>query len=114
MEWYFEVFRKYAEFEGRSRRSEYWMFFLINVVVSIGLGIAEGIVGGGGLLSLLYMLVTIIPSLAVTVRRLHDTGRSGMWMLILFVPLIGLILFLVYTAQDSEAGTNQYGPNPKG
>ncbi len=119
MHWYLEVLKKYATFEGRARRKEYWIFALINVVIAIVLGIIDGVIGlagetGFGLLGTLYSLAVLIPSLAVAVRRLHDTNRSGWWLLIIFIPLIGALVLLVFMLLDSEPGSNQYGPNPKG
>lgn len=119
MSWYFEVLRKYAVFSGRARRKEYWFFALFNFLVSIALVMVEAALGMGDLesgygpISGLYSLAVIIPGLAVSVRRLHDTGRSGWWFLVVLVPLIGAIVLLVFTLLDSEAGTNEYGPNPK-
>ena len=112
MHWYMEVLRKYAEFNGRARRSEYWWFVLINVLVSMAIMLLDMFMGLG-FLSFVYALAVLLPSLAVAVRRLHDTGRSGWWILVGFVPLIGAIVLLVFLFQDSEPGTNQYGPNPK-
>ena len=117
MSWFLLAMKRYAEFSGRSRRSEYWYFLLFVILISIALGIVDGIlaaaIGFGGLLSILFGLGIIIPSLAVSVRRLHDTGRSGWWYLINFVPLIGVIIFIVFAIQDSTNGPNQYGPSPK-
>ena len=118
MNWYLEVLRKYAVFDGRARRTEFWLFFLFNCIIALVLSIIEAIVGiapigGASILGSLYMLVVFIPYLAVGVRRLHDTGRSGWWMLIYIVPLIGAIVLLVFFVQDSQDGHNQYGPNPK-
>jgi uncharacterized membrane protein YhaH (DUF805 family) len=112
--WYLEVLKKYAVFTGRARRTEYWMFVLFNLVIAIALAFIEGIVGGPGVLGGLYSLAVLIPSLAVGARRLHDTGRSGWWLLIGLVPVIGIIVLIVFFATDSQPGTNQYGPNPKG
>ncbi len=119
MNWYLEVLRKYAVFGGRARRKEYWMFLLFNILISIALGFVEGMFGlvtelGFGMISIVYSLLLLIPSLAVGVRRLHDTGRSGWWLLIVFVPIVGAIALLVFAVQDSESGHNEYGPNPKG
>ena len=116
---YLEVLRKYAVFGGRARRTEYWMFALVNVVVSMVLTFVDTSLGmtvsyGVGTLSSLYALAVLIPSLAVSVRRLHDTGRSGWWWLISLVPFIGVIVLLIFAAQDSEPGGNKYGANPKG
>ena len=108
MKWYLEVLKKYAVFNGRARRTEYWMFFLFNLIISIVLGIV-----GVSVIGTLYTLAVIIPSMAVSVRRLHDTERSGAWLPIAFVPLIGTIVLLVFMVQDSKPGQNQYGANPK-
>ena len=113
MNWYLDVLKKYAVFSGRARRKEFWMFFLFNFLIALGLGIIEGIIGTGGLLGGLYGLGVLIPGLAVSVRRLHDTNRSGWWLLIGLVPLIGLIVLIVFYVQDSDAADNAFGPNPK-
>jgi len=119
MNWYLEVLRKYAVFSGRARRKEYWMFFLFNLIISFLLGVIDGVMGtfspeaGLGLLGGIYSLAVLIPSIAVTIRRLHDTGRTGWWFLLIFIPLIGAIVLLVFMVLDSEEGTNDYGPNPK-
>lgn len=121
MDWYLKVIRNYVGFSGRARRKEYWMFVLINIVISIVLAMVDGMLGlkvggeqGAGLLGLIYSLAILLPSIAVGVRRLHDTGRSGWWMLIAFVPFIGFIVLLVFFVLDSQPGSNEYGPNPKG
>ena len=113
MNWYLEVLKKYAVFNGRARRTEYWMFVLFNIIISFVLGFVEGLVGGPGVIGLLYGLAVLIPGIAVAVRRLHDTDRSGWWLLIAFVPIIGAIVLLVFMVQDSKSGQNQYGTNPK-
>ena len=119
MNWYLEVLKKYAVFKGRARRKEYWMFFLFNLVSLVVLAIIDSLTGtfspeaGLGLLGSLYSLAVLIPSLAVSVRRLHDTNRNGWWLLMALIPLIGAIILLVFMVQDSRSGENQYGPNPK-
>ena len=119
MSWYLQALKKYAVFSGRSRRMEYWYFVLFNIIVSIVLGVIDGLLGtsgsyaGAGLLSGIYGLAVLIPSLAVTVRRLHDTDRTGWWILIALVPLIGVIVLLVFALLEGTPGDNQYGPNPK-
>ncbi len=119
MNWYLEVLKKYAVFGGRARRKEYWYFFLFNILISIVLGIIDGMTGsfsseaGIGLLGGLYSFAVLIPGIAVSVRRLHDTNRSGWWLLIALVPFIGAIVLLVFMVQDSQPDENQYGPNPK-
>ncbi|WP_221795184.1 DUF805 domain-containing protein [Oceanobacter mangrovi] len=113
MEWYLGVLKKYVEFSGRARRKEYWMFFLFNFIISAVLGFVEGLFGGPGFIGILYSLVIFLPSLAVTVRRMHDIGRSGWWILILFVPLIGLLVFLYFMIQEGKDDTNAFGDSPK-
>lgn len=113
MNWYLGCWKKYAEFSGRARRQEYWMFFLFNFLAGLALSIVD-IVLGTGALSGLYNLAIIIPSLAVGARRLHDTDRSGWWQLIALIPLIGAIILLVFFCLDSKPGENRFGANPKG
>jgi uncharacterized membrane protein YhaH (DUF805 family) len=117
--WYLEVLKKYAVFDGRARRQEYWMFILFNIIITAVLALIDSLIGtvirqaGFGLLQGLYDLAVLIPSIAVTVRRLHDTGRTGWWILIGLIPVIGGIVLLIFMLLDSEPGENQYGPNPK-
>lgn len=118
MNWYLEAIEKYAMFDGRARRKEYWYFMSFNILISIVLIIIDVVIGtaslgGVGLLSGIYTLAVLIPGIAVSVRRLHDTNRNGWWMLIGLIPLIGGIVLLVFMVQDSQPGENQYGPNPK-
>ena len=119
MSWYLEVLKKYAVFGGRARRKEYWYFVLFNLIISIILAVVDNVTGsfsaevGMGLLGGLYMLAVLIPGIAVSVRRLHDTDRSGWWLLIILVPLIGAIVLIIFMVLDSTPGANQYGPNPK-
>jgi uncharacterized membrane protein YhaH (DUF805 family) len=120
MEWYIMAWSKAADFTGRARRSEYWYFQLFNALVFLAL-IALGVilrVTGGAVQTItipcsLYSLICFIPSLSCTVRRLHDTGRSGWWYCISFLPLIGAVILLVFLVTDSEPGWNAYGHNPK-
>ncbi|MBD1913836.1 MULTISPECIES: DUF805 domain-containing protein [unclassified Leptolyngbya] len=114
MEWYLTALQKYAVISGRARRREYWYFVLFNFLISLGLGIIDGVLGltiegGLGVLGGLYSLAVFIPGTAVTVRRLHDTGRSGWWLLLVLVPLIGPLVVLFFLVGDSQPGTNQYG-----
>ena len=117
MSWYLEAFKKYAVFSGRSRRKEYWYFVLFNIIVSIVLAGIDALLGTFtsyiGLLSGIYGLAVLIPTLALTVRRLHDIDRSGWWILIGLVPLIGAIVLLVFALMEGTPGNNRYGPNPK-
>ena len=113
MNWYLAVLKKYAVFNGRAQRKEYWLFFLFNIIIAFVLGFIDGLIGSQGVLGLLYSLAVLIPSIAVSIRRLHDTERSGWWLLIGLIPLIGAIVLLVFMVQDSKPGQNQYGANPK-
>jgi uncharacterized membrane protein YhaH (DUF805 family) len=119
MSWFLQVLRKYAVFSGRARRKEYWffvLFYLILAIVLCAIDIATGTFNeetGFGLLSGLLALGLLIPSLAVTVRRLHDTGRTGWWILIGLVPLVGFIVMLVFTVLDGTPGDNRFGPDSK-
>ncbi|MFB9990815.1 DUF805 domain-containing protein [Deinococcus oregonensis] len=129
---FLKVFRNnYANFSGRARRREYWMFSLISGIISLVLqlpfqiqNVTQAVSGGEvnpnglGLLSIflagIYGLAVFIPSLAVGIRRLHDTGRSGWWLLITLVPFVGSIVLLIFNVTDSQPGNNQWGANPKG
>jgi uncharacterized membrane protein YhaH (DUF805 family) len=117
--WYLEALKKYAVFSGRSRRMEYWYFVLFNIIVVIVLSLIDSLLGtfnvlrGVGLLSGIYGLAVLIPSLAVTVRRLHDIDRTGWWILINLIPLIGTIVLLIFELTPGTPGTNRYGPDPK-
>ena len=114
MNWYLGCWKKYVEFSGRARRQEFWMFALFNFLASLATGIVDAILGTGGMLNGLYSLAVLIPSFAVTARRLHDTDRSGWWQLIALIPLIGFIILLVFLCSDSKPGENRFGANPKG
>jgi uncharacterized membrane protein YhaH (DUF805 family) len=143
MEWATLPLKRYAEFTGRSRRKEYWMYVLLIVVVAVVIGVVEGILGLRGMvgpygpLSALFLLATLVPSLAVSVRRLHDTNRSGWWLLLscgpyvlmlllLFAGMLSLVMIvsllalagglvlLVFMVLEGTRGPNQYGPDPKG
>ncbi len=110
--------QKFADFNGRARRSEFWYFVLFNVIVGIVAGIIDGILGtrmsnGTGVVGGLASLALLIPNLAVGARRLHDTDRSGWLQLLLLIPLVGVIILIVWWAGDSK-GDNKHGPNPKG
>jgi uncharacterized membrane protein YhaH (DUF805 family) len=113
MNWYLDVLKKYAVFTGRARRQEYWMFILFNFIAYLILGFVEGLLGLTGVISSLYGLAVLLPSIGVGIRRLHDTNRSGWWLLIGLVPCVGFIVLIVFFAQDGTPGDNQYGPNPK-
>ena len=123
MNWYLKVVKdNYVNFSGRARRTEYWMFTLFNVVFGIGLGFLDVASGtyyvnpatgqGAGLIGTIYSFAVLLPSLAVAVRRLHDVGKSG-WYLLLVLTIIGAIPVLIWQVSDSASGENDYGPNPK-
>jgi uncharacterized membrane protein YhaH (DUF805 family) len=127
MELMFAPLKKYADFQGRARRSEYWLFYLFQIIVYVILMVLIGVTGGFndaegagmfgsvfGILYILFALGLLVPNLAVTVRRLHDTDRSGWWIFISLVPFIGGIWLLVLTVLDGTPGTNKFGPDPKG
>lgn len=113
MQWYLKVLKNYVGFQGRARRKEYWMFTLISAIISVILTIVELTADLSSVLTVLYSLAVLLPSLAVGIRRLHDTGKTGWWILLSFIPLIGAIVLLVFLCQDSEENANQYGENPK-
>lgn len=113
--WYMEALGKYVEFEGRARRTELWTFYLVNFAISIILSVLDAIVGMGiGFIGTLFSLAILLPSIAVGVRRLHDIGKQGLWILVGFIPIIGWIVLIYFYVQDSQPGANEYGPNPKG
>lgn len=113
MNWYLQVLRKYAVFTGRARRQEYWMFVLISFIITVVLMVLGRLVGLMDVLANLYSLAVLLPSLAVGARRLHDTGRTGWWLLIGLIPIVGWIVLIVFFVQDSQPGDNPYGANPK-
>ena len=127
MNWYLKVIKNYAGFGGRARRKEYWMFALFNLIFVVVAAIVDNILGttfkmdmGGqgvnlpyGYFYLLYALAVLIPGLAVSVRRLHDVGKSGWMLLISLIPIVGAIWLLVLVVTNSKPGENKYGPNPK-
>ena len=113
MNWYMEAFRKYAQFGGRARRMEFWMFTLINVLVIFGLVFFADKALWANILLAAYAVAMFIPCIALTVRRLHDTGRSGWWIFISAVPLIGSIAMIIFEVLPGDVGDNGYGPDPK-
>lgn len=107
MLWYLAVLQKYAVFKGRARRKEFWMFHLVSFLIAVLISLANETAGT------FYSLLVFLPSFAVSVRRLHDIGRSGWWTLVFLIPIIGVILMLYWYCQDSQSGFNEYGANPK-
>ena len=119
MKWYLKVLSQYADFSGRARRKELWMFILFNTIFSITAAVIDNILGiavegvGYGAVYGLYALAMFIPGLAVQVRRMHDLGKSGWMLLIGLIPLIGAIWLLVLWLTEGDSGVNNYGPSPK-
>ncbi len=128
MEWMLMPLKRYADFSGRSRRKEYWMFFLLQIIIIVALAIIGGVLGGftpdpagsmstGGTLMIalfgLYALAIFIPSLAVQVRRFHDQDKSGWFVLLGFIPYVGGIIVLVFMCLDGTKGKNRFGEDPK-
>ncbi len=108
------VFTQYVGFSGRARRSEYWYFTLFYAIVD---GVLTGLGQASSAFSVIagiFALAVLLPSIAVSIRRLHDIGKSGWWLLISLIPVIGAIILIVFACKDSEPGDNAYGPNPKG
>jgi uncharacterized membrane protein YhaH (DUF805 family) len=120
MNWYITVLKQYGVFVGRARQVEFWWFFLINLLITIALAFVDQLTGtlnpegGYGLLSGLYTLGVIFPTLAVSVRRLHDIGRSGWWLLIGLIPVVGTIILLALFILEGTPGPNRFGADPRG
>ncbi|WP_244986052.1 DUF805 domain-containing protein [Chromobacterium violaceum] len=115
MNWYLTALKKYFDFNGRARRREYWLFQLFQMIAITLLVVIDQVALSQTfpILTMIYALATILPAWGVLVRRLHDIGRSGWWMLISCVPLVGGIILFVFTVMDSQQGDNQFGASPK-
>lgn len=119
MNYYLEAFKKYAVFTGRARRKEYWMFFLFNMIFMIVAVIIDSILGTSfeysiyGLVAILYVLAMIVPSLSITVRRLHDIDKSGWYYFLSLIPIIGSIWLLILLCKEGDKAENKYGADPK-
>jgi uncharacterized membrane protein YhaH (DUF805 family) len=114
--WYLAVLKKYAVFHGRARRKEYWFFTLVDIVITLVAVLLDRLLefdGRFGLISAVYGLLVLLPALAVTVRRLHDTDRSGWWILLNLIPVVGWLVVLVFTVTGGTPGPNRYGADPK-
>lgn len=126
MKWYLDVLKKYVVFQGRARRQEFWMFVLFNVIFSFVAALLDNLLGlnvnssygssyvSTGYISMVYSLAVFLPTLGVTVRRLHDVGKSGWMILVALIPFVGWIWLIVLEATAGQPGPNQYGPDPKG
>ena len=112
MNWYLGVLKKYADFNGRARRKEFWMFALISFIIAVILSVVDGMIGVP-VLGAIYALGVLLPSIAVGARRFHDIGKSGWWLLIGLIPLLGGLILIIFFVLDSNPGDNKYGPNPK-
>lgn len=123
MNWYLKVLHQYTDFSGRARRQEYWMFVLFNAIFAIVAMIIDNLLGTTmqlrgvqlpyGFVYLVYGLFVLLPNLAVSVRRLHDMGKSGWFLLISIIPIFGGLVVLYFLVLDSEPGSNKWGSNPK-
>ncbi len=112
MEWYLKVLRQYVDFEGRASRQEFWMFVLFNFLISMVAAFIDRMLGLRFGLNQLYSLFVLLPSIAVSVRRLHDIGKSGWMLLLSFIPILGWIWLIVLYATEGEPGDNEFGPDP--
>ncbi|MCC8180154.1 MAG: DUF805 domain-containing protein [Planctomycetes bacterium] len=123
-QWYMRAWRRWKDFSGRARRKEYWTFVIINTVFTFLLqtgvqyftdetGYTFGIGHVLNIIAWLFSLFILIPGLAVSYRRMHDRGKSGWWLLLYIIPLIGWLILVIMFVQDSQPGPNRYGPNPK-
>ena len=118
MDLYLKVLKNYIGFGGRARRKEYWMFILVNIILTGVLSIIDKMLGwqragGEGILTTIYGVLIFLPWWAVQFRRLHDTDRSAWWLLLLLIPVIGWLVILVFNCQNGTPGNNRFGPDPK-
>lgn len=113
MDWYLSVLKRYYDFDGRAHRQEYWMFFAINLLIMVALMIVERVLGIGGYISMLYSLAVLCPALGAGVRRLHDTNRSGWFLLLALVPILGGLALIYLLAQPGQSSQNQFGAVPQ-
>jgi len=114
MHWFVDGLKNYTGFSGRAHRTEFWMYMLFWFIIYVGIVIVENVIGLPPIISGIYALGTLLPNIAVSMRRLHDTDRSGWWLLIGLVPFIGGIVLLIFYCIDGTSGSNEYGPDPKG
>ncbi len=112
MEWFTLALKHYADFEGRNHRTAYWMFVLFYLIFYFVASAIDGLLGIY-LVGTIYSFALFLPSISAGARRLHDTGRSGWWQLLMLIPVLGLLVMIYFLVQDSQPGDNQYGPNPK-
>ena len=114
MEWYLKVVRdNYANFNGRARRQEYWMFYLFHLIAIVILAVIDSVIFGNMILTGLYLLATIVPGIAVTIRRFHDQDKSGWFVLLGLIPAIGGLIVLVFMCLEGTRSNNSFGTDPK-
>lgn len=114
MNYYVRVFQNYANFKGRDTRKQYWMFVLFNIIISFVIGFVAGLILGdaASIVTSIYSLAILLPSLAISIRRMHDIGKSGWWILVSLIPIVGCIWYIVLACKPSQEGSNQYGDMP--
>ena len=112
MDWYFSVLEGCTRFSGRARPREFWMFMLVNLILTAALILVDAMIGTPGIMAGCYSLAMVLPAAAVSVRRLHDTNHSGWWMLVVLIPIAGLSVLVLLTREGSP-GYNRFGANPK-
>lgn len=112
MKWFIQAFKKYAVFNGRARRKEFWMYYLFLIIFMVVAAVIDAAMGSF-VLSAVFMLATLVPTLSVYIRRLHDTGRSGWWIMISLIPLVGGLVLFYFLISDGGVEDNQYGESPK-
>jgi uncharacterized membrane protein YhaH (DUF805 family) len=111
MEYFLDALRKYANFEGRASRKSFWMYWLIYVIASYAIGFIDVLIGSGGIIAGLVWLALLLPSISLNVRRLHDINRSGWWLLLPIIPIIGVIVLLLFYVSKSVNEGNRFGPS---
>jgi len=112
MEHFIDAYKHYADFSGRANREKYWMFYLFYMLAYIILAIMDEIAGTGGVLSGIFTLGSLIPSIAIAARRLHDINRSGWWQLLILIPIVGAIVLLIFYVTKGDEGENRFGTDP--
>ena len=112
MTWYLRALQKYATFKGRANRREYWMFMLVHVLILLVIAAFDALISTGGILSVIYSVFILIPGSALTFRRLHDSGKSGWWLLVAFIPFLGSVIIFIFLTLKTQGGQNKFGPNP--
>lgn len=114
MDWFIDPIKNhYFDFEGRATRKQFWMFVLFYILAAIVIAVVESMIGMEDILTSVYGLALLLPYLGLAARRLHDINKSGWWLLIGIVPVIGFIVLLIFYVKEGDAGANQYGPSPK-